>query len=178
MLPVIQFVVYFFILPIIYILMMLFDFNLVRRAESQTQRLRMLFGVVAGVLVAVIVMLLDQTTNLFRISTLPDPTKIDQVGPYVGIAFLVGLLLMLLIHLLLKAQQVLSFIVMFTILAMVVSLYFLLTMSDIRSIVAVSSLGFLVGIIIYFMLVPSIVPLLIAGVPAQQPEHSQKPDWS
>ena len=60
-----------------------------------------------------------------------------------------------------------------------VSIYFLLTLSNIRGIVAVSSLGFLVGIIIYFMLVPGIVPLLIGGIPQKtQDDTPRKPDWS
>ena len=137
----------------------------------------MSFGVILGILLSVIVMMLDQTTNVFKVSSLPDPSKFEQVSPYVLIAFLVGIVLMLIIHMLLRAQQILSFIVMFTIIAMIVSIYFLLTISDIRSIVAVASLGFLAGIIIYCMIFPSILALLISGVP-QQAEREKRPDWS
>ena len=176
MLSIIQVMVYWFVLPVIFILILLFDLNLVRTSDSREQRFRMLLGVIGGFILAVIVMLLDQSTNIFRDWPLPDPNRIDQVWPFVVIAFLAGVLLLFVIHQLLRAQVVLSFIVMFTVIAIIVAVYFLLTISEIRSVVAVSALGFLAGLIIYLMLQPSLIPLLVAGI-SSDTDKPNKPSW-
>jgi hypothetical protein len=179
MLQVIRFIVYYFILPAIYLLILLFDFNLVRRGQSQTERIQMLLGVVAGILTSVVVIMLDLETDLFSVLIdLPDPTSIAAIWPYVVIAFLLGVFLMLIIHLLLRVQKILSFVVMFNILGIIASGYFLVSLSNIRTIFAVSSLGFLVGIVIYFMLAPGVLPLLIRGIPARREKSEQGADWS
>ena len=178
MLPIIQFVVYLIILPLVYIIILLFDINILRRARTGEERLQRLFGVGAGILSAIIVILLDQTTTLFSINSLPDASQIGEVWPFVGIAFLVGGVVMFVIHQILKTQQFLAFFVLLTVFAMISSIYFLLTISAIRSVVAVASLGFLRGIIIYTMLFPDIIHWLTNGSDGSTPERQQRPDWS
>ena len=116
----------------------------------------MLFSVIAGVLISVMIVVLDQTYGLIKNVELPDPAKISELWPYVAGAFLLGLLLIFGARLALKPQQVLSFIVMFVILAVIVSVYSLLTLSETSSVVVMCSLSFFLGFTICLMLIPDI----------------------
>jgi hypothetical protein len=159
-----RFLVYIFILPVFYLLLLLFDLNLIRAANTSTQRTNRLFGVIGGVFAAGLIILLDQTTDFLVVhAALPDPTKIEDIWIYLLFSFLGGFALLLFTHILLKSQRALPFLCFFTILLISTSVYFLLKSPQIRNIFAVSSLAFLVGGICYFMFVPNVVPMLIIG---------------
>lgn len=72
---------------------------------------------------------------------------------------------MLVVHSLLMAQQLSSFLIQLVTLLMLISAYFILVNPAIRSVLAISSLGFISGVFIYIVLMPTIIPLLISGMP-------------
>ena len=165
------------ILPAVHLILIWFIVNLVRGSRGAQHRIQMMIGVFAGFLLCVIFVILDQTTDMFnQINSLPDPSRITQVLPFVAGAFVFGLALMFLTHALFKTQSAQAAIVLFMTFLVATSAYFLLTISRIRSVAATSSIGFIAGVFIYLMFATELVPPLL-GIALRQPNQPNKSPW-
>lgn len=146
-------VVCVFILPAIYLIMAWFDFDLIRRAGSQEQRLRMLLGLIAGIVSFILVVFLDQIYGFIKKTAIPDPSDFEVIRVCISFSFLLAAFLMFTTRLIgLRPQQILSFLVLFITFAICISIYFLFLYSEIRSIVAISSFSFFTGLTLDLML--------------------------
>src|SRR5690242_12081656 len=117
-----QSIIYFIVLPIIYVTIIWFDYNLIRSANSPTDRLRMVISVFAGVLVSVIIISLDSTLNIFTYE--PSRTiDIRNSWQFVVSSLFLGLFAMSMVHLFAKKNSASSFFVMFTVVMMIIVAY-------------------------------------------------------
>ena len=153
MLTVIQFIVFYMILPVIYFFVAAFDFLLIAKASTLKHRWQALGGAVNGFLISIVIILLDGMFGGLFGSVAP-PENIQQTWPAAVIMAFVGFFLLLFIDLLVR-RGVIPFTIMFTVTALIVSAYYLLTLTQIRTITAIGAIGFLVGAIVYFMMFPS-----------------------
>jgi hypothetical protein len=161
MLTLIQFLVFYVIVPVIYIAILAFDTILIIRASTLTNRWRGLAAILAGFLTSAVIILLDQVYGgLF--SKMPPIESLEQVWPAAVIMVLVGFFLLLIIDLLLR-KGVVPFVILFTVAGVMVSGYYLLTLTQLRTLMAVGAIGFVVGTLIYFMVFPNNIAGHIQG---------------
>jgi len=160
MFQIIQFFVFFILVPAIYLAILAFDLLLIIRAKSLEQRWRSIAGVLVGFLITVIVVLLDQNVQPIIPRTVGD--AFDTAWSSAVIAAVLGFLVLLGIDFLLR-RGVISFIILFTVSGVLLSGYFLVNLTNIKTTTAVSTIGFLVGIILYFIFFPSRIFNAIRG---------------
>lgn len=153
MLPIMSFFVFFILVPTIYIAIILFDLLLIARTRTVQQRLRSLAGVLVAFLVSVIVILLDQSFGpLIKISIPSNAFEISWSSAV--IALFIGFMILLGLDFLVS-RGIVPFVILFTIAGVLLSAYFLLSLSEIRTTTAITTMGFLVGVILYFMIFPT-----------------------
>lgn len=155
-LPLVTFLVDLFIVAIC-LGILIFNWFLVRRSDPR-YRLQMAFGYLAGMLVTLVVILLDQISGGISISP-ADPTNLPFFVSYVISAGISAMILMLIFRLLLRGRAI-GFFVLLTIMAALVSPYFVLTKPQIGNVLAVLFLGFLVGVTVYIMIDTEFIELI------------------
>ena len=138
---------------IFYLVILLFDILLLRRSRTLVARWRSLAGMVAGFLISVIVILLDQFYGPI-IHLTEQNNNITSVWPLSVIYALIGFVALLIIDFLL-GRGFAPFIILITTIAVYVSAYFLITLSENRIPIIMGTIGFLIGLIIYFMMFPA-----------------------
>lgn len=153
MFQIIQFVVFALIVPLIYIALIAFDVLLVIKASNLQNRYRGLGGFMLGLLITIVIILLDQAFGGL-IKESPAPLELDTVWPIAVILTVIGFVVLLAIDLLLR-RGVIPFIIAFTVCGMLISGYYLLTLTQLRTATAVGAIGFMIGIIIYFIMFPT-----------------------
>lgn len=152
MLQIIETIVYFVIIPAIYLSMFLFYFYLLsNQSIPQQSKLRTLFGILAGGLIAGVFLLLDTDTSLLKaVNSMPSTITPSETLPYIAIGFIIGLLLMPAVKAILQSEISLSFVAMWSTFIMIMLSFFLETLQPFRSIIAVSIFGTVAGTVTYF----------------------------
>jgi len=144
-----QFLVYFIAIPIVYIFMIAMIIFLIIIAKNVKTRWLSIVGVFGGILFALIFVILDvTTTGLADLSI--DPTNILVVSPFAVIGLVAGFFTLLVIDLFV-AKKLISFVVFSITWTTAVSGYFLIIATDLRGVVAISTVAFLLGIVVYVM---------------------------
>src|SRR6266498_1085281 len=161
MLALVQFFVFYIVVPLIYLAILLFDYLLIAKARTLENRLRSLGGILTGFLMAVVVILLDLNYGPL-VSLPPQSSELQEVWLSAAIFALIGFILLLMIDFLLR-RGIVPFVIMFTITGTMLSVYFMVRLSAIRTMVAISTIGFLVGTITYFIIFPSRISSSIRG---------------
>jgi len=148
----IQTMVTYVIVPLLYVAIVAFDVLLIVRQQSLKRRLQAIAGAVAGFLGAMVILLLDVEFQ----GLINEPSvapQLDQVWPWAIIVAFIGFGLLLIIDLLLKRGV--PFIIGFTIAGVFISGYYIFSLTLLRVTASVSAIGFLIGIIIYFIFFPT-----------------------
>ncbi len=161
---IVNFFVFFIVVPIIYTVILLFDIVLIARSKTLENRWRNIAGVLVGFLVAVVFILLDQNFKPIIPRSVND--DFELAWSYAIIFGIVGFLVLLGIDLLLK-RGVVAFVIIFTFAGVILSAYFLLSLSAIRTTTAVTTIGFLIGVILYFIVFPTRIFYTIRGTEMQ-----------
>ncbi len=152
MLLILQFLVYFLFIPVIYLAILVFDFFLITRATTLIQRWQSLAGILAGLLLSLMVIIIDQFYGPL-IPRQPESYNINSIWQLIIITFIIGFIVMLLTEPLIR-HGVGTFVILFNIMGLVTLTYFLATLTEIRPVVAIGTIGILLGVITYFMLFP------------------------
>jgi hypothetical protein len=161
---IVNFFVFFMVVPVIYIGILLFDVMLIIRSRTLENRWRNMAGILVGFLVAVVFILLDQNFKPIISRSVNDDFEIAWSSAIIfGV---VGFLVLLGIDFLLQ-RGVVAFVIIFTVAGVILSGYFLLSLSAIRTTTAVTTIGFLIGVILYFIFFPSRIFNTIRGQEAQ-----------
>ena len=158
--PVIQFLVFWILVPAIYLAILAFDVLLIIKSRSLQQIWRNIGGVVIGILITVIVIMLNQTFG--TILTEKIGNTYETAWTSAVIFGIIGFIVLLAIDFLLR-RGIASFVIMFTVLGVLLSGYFLLTLSEIRTTTALATIGFLIGVILYFIIFPTRIFNAISG---------------
>lgn len=148
----IQSIIYVFIVPAVYILILYFNFDLVKNAKGQKQRVRMLFSFIGSVILFIMFVLIDQVYQPLHQSDLPSPSNIEEISLYLAIPFLVSAIIMFLTRLLMKPNQALSFVVLSSALGVFISVYYIFRLTQIYVVVIESSFSYYLGFLLDFML--------------------------
>ncbi len=156
----ISFVIYFLIVPVMYLGIIVFDFMLILRAKKLYNRWQGLSGAFAGLLIALMFMLLDQSYEIIKVA--PPTINLQQVWPYAVIAGVLGFTLMIFIDIFLQRGAV-GFVILANVGVLLVSAYYLIIQSENRLPATIAIIGLLVGIIIYFILFPTRIFNTIRG---------------
>jgi hypothetical protein len=158
MITIIQFLVLFILVPLLYIGIILFDGLLIIRASTLTGRWRNLASIFAGFLISVIIILLDQ--NYSGILTKKISTFDSLL--WISIIFaLIGFLSLLMMDLLLK-RGVVPFVILYNVVAVLVSAYFLISSPE-RTTSTIAFVSLMVGIILYLIIFPSRLANTVLG---------------
>lgn len=121
-------------------------------------------AVLVGFLVSIVVILLDQNFGPVISNTIND--DFERAWASAVIFAIVGFLALLGIDLLLKRGT--AFVITFTVTGVFLSGYFLLNLTELRTTTAVTTIGFLIGIILYFIAFPSRIYYTIRGKDIEQ----------
>lgn len=158
---ILQFIVFAILIPIIYCFILMFDILLLMKSRTLVARWRSLAGMVAGFLISVTIILLDQFYGpLFNFSE--QPNNINSVWPLSVIFTIIGFVILLIIDFLL-GRGFAPFVILVTTVVVFVSSYYLITRSENRIAITMSTLGFVIGQIIYFMMFPSRIYQALRG---------------
>lgn len=142
--------VYYFIVPLMYLLIVGTAVVLVVKAKTREMRARTILGAFGGLLFALVFIILDITTTGIASLTV-DPRNFYAVVPFALIGGIFGFFLLFIIDLLLQKGAV-AFVVLFLISASAVSAYFLITASEMRSIISVVTIMFVFGNVVYVLM--------------------------
>ena len=149
---IVNFFVFFILVPLIYLAILFFDFMLIARTKTLINRWRNIAGVFVGFLISVIVIMLDQNYGSVIPNLIGD--EYETAWSSAVIFGVIGFLVLLGIDFLLR-RGVAAFVIIFTVVGVFLSAYFLISLSSIRTATAVTTIGFLVGVILYFVLFPT-----------------------
>lgn len=161
---IVNFFVFFIIVPVIYIVILIFDVMLIIRSRTLENRWRNMAGVLVGFLIAVIIILLDQNFNPLISPSVSD--DFDIAWSSAVIFGIVGFLVLLGIDFMLQ-RGVVAFVIVFTVAGVILSGYFLMSLSAIRTTTAVTTIGFLIGVILYFIIFPARIFNTVRGKDTQ-----------
>ena len=140
---------YWIILPLLFILILFFDFILLMGQENTQKRIQVMAGAIAGFLMSIVLIILDTDfEGIFP--PLVDTTLDNSLGAMLFMLFL-GFLSLFVVDLLLK-KRVVPFLVMGNIMGIAMTIYQLTSTKINKSITIVAPVSFLIGIIVYYML--------------------------
>lgn len=147
---ILQSLVFFCVVPIMYLFILLFAFLIIRGAPTIELRVRTLVGVLGGVLFALAFIIVDLTATGFA-SLSVDTTNVFFVVPFGIFSAILGFFILLGIDVFLRRGAA-SFVVFFMVWVSVVSAYFLIRASELRSVISLSTVTFLLGNVIYVLM--------------------------
>lgn len=113
-------------------------------------RIRSLIGVLGGILLALAFVIVDVTATGFA-ELAVDPTNIFIVVPFGIVSAIVGFFILFAIDIFLRRGAA-AFVVFFIVWVSLVSAYFLIRASELRSIISLSTVTFLLGNVIYILM--------------------------
>ncbi|MBW7943296.1 MAG: hypothetical protein H3C64_13150 [Candidatus Kuenenia stuttgartiensis] len=149
-LDVLQAVVFSCVVPLMYVIILVFAFLLIRRAPTMELRIRSLVGVLGGILLALAFVIVDVTATGFAESSV-DPTNVFIVVPFGIVSAIVGFFILFAIDIFLRRGAA-AFVVFFIVWVSLVSAYFLIRASELRSIISLSTVTFLLGNVVYVLM--------------------------
>lgn len=149
-LDVLQAVVFSCIIPVMYLIILLFAFLLIRGTPTMELRIRSLVGVLGGILFALAFIIVDVTATGFA-GWAADPTNVFIVVPFGIASAIVGFFILFAIDVFLRRGAA-AFVVFFIVWVSLVSAYFLIRASELRSIISLSTVTFLLGNVIYVLM--------------------------
>ena len=143
------------IVPIMYLVILFFAFFIIRAAPSKELKFRSIVGVLGGVLLSLAFVIVDLTATGFAELSV-DPSNIVVVIPVGIVSAIFGFIILLAIDLFMKKGAA-SFVVFFIVTVSLVSGYFLIRATNLKAVISLSTVMFLLGNVIYIMMNFSIV---------------------
>jgi len=147
---IVQTVVFSCIVPVMYLIILLFAFLLIRGAPNIELRIRSLVGVLGGILFALAFVIVDVTATGFAEWSV-DPTNVFIVVPFGIVSAIIGFFILFAIDIFLRRGAA-AFVVFFIVWVSLVSGYFLIRASELRSIISLSTITFLLGNVVYVLM--------------------------
>lgn len=141
--------VYYCVVPIMYLFILLFALLLIRRAPTIDLRIRSFVGVLGGMLLALAFIIVDITATGFSELSV-DPSNVFIVVPFGIASAVLGFVVLLAIDIFLRKGAA-AFVVFFIVWVSLVSAYFLIRASELRSIISLSTVTFLFGNVLYVL---------------------------
>lgn len=149
-LNIVQTVVLSCVIPVMYLIILLFAFLVIRGAPTIELRIRSFVGVLGGILFALAFVIVDVTATGFANWAI-DPTNVLIVVPFGVVSAIVGFVVLFAIDIFLRRGAA-AFVVFFMIWVSLVSAYFLIRASELRGVISLSTVTFLLGNVIYVLM--------------------------
>ncbi|MCL4273069.1 MAG: TIR domain-containing protein [Anaerolineales bacterium] len=148
-LNILQSVVFLFVIPVIYLVILWFAFQVVIKSSTIELRIRAMVAGLGGILFALAFIILDvTTTGVAGLSV--DATSIYVVIPFGIVSAVIGFFVLFATDLFLR-RGASAFVVFFIVWLSLISAYLLIRAPELRGVIALSTVSFLFGNTVYLL---------------------------